>query len=59
MKWKSLEIMNLLVIIIIFLHRNKDITIIKNEIKFTVKLLGATVFKIEGSMEKKNIIKKI
>ena len=36
-----------------FFTRDKDITIIKNEIKFTVKLLGATVFKIEGYGEEK------
>jgi len=36
-----------------FFTRNKDITLIKNEIKFIVKLLGATVFKVEGHGEEK------
>ena len=36
-----------------FFTRDKDITIIKNEIKIKVKLLGATVFNIEGYGEEK------
>jgi len=36
-----------------FFIRDKDITLIKNEIKFTVKLLGATIFKVEGYGEEK------
>ena len=43
-----------------FFTRDKDITIIKNEIKLTVKLLGTIVFKIEGYGEeiykKENLI---
>ena len=43
-----------------FFTRDKDITIIKNKIKLTVKLLGTTIFKIEGHGEeiykKKNLI---
>ena len=43
-----------------FFTRNKDTTLIKNEIKFTVKLLGATIFKVEGYGEeeynKENLI---
>ena len=36
-----------------FFIRDKDITIIKNEIKFKVKLLGTTIFKVEGYSEEK------
>ena len=36
-----------------FFTKDKDITIIKNEIKIIVKLLGATIFKIEGYGEEK------
>ena len=36
-----------------FFTRDEDITIIKNEIKIKVKLLGATVFNIEGYGEEK------
>ena len=36
-----------------FFTRNKNITLIKNEIKFSVKLLGATIFKVEGYGEEK------
>ena len=34
-----------------FFSRDKDIAQIKNEIKFTVKLLGATIFKVESHGE--------
>mgnify|MGYP001302348126 FL=1 len=36
-----------------FFNRNKAETIVTNQIKFTVKLLGATVFQIEGYSEEK------
>jgi len=36
-----------------FFARDKDITLITNQIKFTVKLLGAAVFKVEGYGEEK------
>ncbi len=36
-----------------FFTRDKDITIIKNKIKFKVKLLGTTIFKVEGYSEEK------
>ncbi|WP_440669860.1 DUF6134 family protein [Candidatus Pelagibacter sp. HIMB1483] len=38
-----------------FFTRKGDETIITNEIKFSVKLLGATVFQVEGSGEEKYI----
>ena len=38
-----------------FFNRKGDETIISNEIKFSVKLLGATVFQVEGSGEEKYI----
>ena len=38
-----------------FFNRKGDETIITNEIKFSVKLLGATVFQVEGSGEEKYI----
>ena len=36
-----------------FFNRNEAETIVTNQIKFTVKLLGATVFQIEGYSEEK------
>ena len=36
-----------------FFTRDKDTTLITNQIKFTVKLLGATIFKVEGNGEEK------
>jgi hypothetical protein len=36
-----------------FFTKNNDITIIKNQIKFTVKLFGAKIFDIEGYGEEK------
>ena len=36
-----------------FFKKNKNETIVTNQIKFTVKLLGATLFKIEGYGEEK------
>ena len=38
-----------------FFTRNGDETIITNQIKFTVKLLGATIFQVEGYGEEKYI----
>ena len=38
-----------------FFTRKGDETIITNEIKFSVKLLGATIFQLEGSGEEKYI----
>ena len=38
-----------------FFTRKGDETIITNEIKFSVKLLGATIFRVEGSGEEKYI----
>ena len=38
-----------------FFNRNGAETIVTNQIKFTVKLLGATVFQIEGYSEEKYI----
>ena len=38
-----------------FFTRKGDETIIANEIKFSVKLLGATIFQVEGSGEEKYI----
>ena len=39
-----------------FFKKDGDKTTVKNQIKFTVKLFGATIFEIEV-MEKKNILK--
>ena len=39
-----------------FFNRNGDETIVTNQIKFSVKILGATIFQIEG-YGKKNILK--
>jgi len=36
-----------------FLSRKGDETIVKNQIKFSVKLLGATIFQVEGYGEEK------
>ena len=36
-----------------FFTRDKDMTLITNQIKFTVKLLGATIFEVEGYGEEK------
>jgi len=36
-----------------FFERDKDITLITNQTKFTVKLLGATIFEVEGFGEEK------
>jgi len=36
-----------------FFKKDKNITTITNQIKFTVKLLGATIFKVEGYGEEK------
>ena len=38
-----------------FFKRNGEETIVSNEIKFSVKLLGKTVFKVEGYSEEKYI----
>ena len=42
-----------------FFKRNKNETIVTNQIKFTVKLFGATVFEIEGFGEEKYIKDKL
>jgi hypothetical protein len=42
-----------------FFEKNKDETIVTNQIKFTVKLFGATVFEIEGYSEEKYIKDKL
>ena len=42
-----------------FFKRNKNETIVTNQIKFTVKLFGATVFEIEGYGEEKYIKDKL
>ena len=42
-----------------FFKKNKDETIVTNQIKFTVKLFGATVFEIEGYGEEKYIKDKL
>ena len=36
-----------------FFTRNNDETIVNNQIKFSVKLLGATIFQVEGYGEEK------
>ena len=36
-----------------FFSRNEDETIVTNQIKFSVKLLGTTIFKVEGYGEEK------
>jgi hypothetical protein len=36
-----------------FFKRDKDTTLVTNQIKFTVKLLGATIFEVEGYGEEK------
>ena len=36
-----------------FFNRNKEETIVTNQVKFEVKLLGATVFQVEGFSEEK------
>ncbi len=38
-----------------FFERNNEKTIIKNQLKFSVKLLGATIFKVESFSEEKYI----
>ena len=42
-----------------FFKKNKDETIVTNQIKFTVKIFGATVFEIEGYGEEKYIKDKL
>ena len=42
-----------------FFKKDKDQTIVTNQIKFTVKLFGATVFEIEGYGEEKYIKDKL
>ena len=42
-----------------FFKKDKDDTIVTNQIKFTVKLFGATVFEIEGYGEEKYIKDKL
>ena len=42
-----------------FFKKDKDQTIVTNQIKFTVKLFGATVFEIEGFGEEKYIKDKL
>jgi len=42
-----------------FFKKNKNETIITNQIKFTVKLLGATLFEIEGYGEEKYLKDKL
>jgi hypothetical protein len=42
-----------------FFKKNKDETIVANQIKFTVKIFGATVFEIEGYGEEKYIKDKL
>ena len=36
-----------------FFNRNGDKTVVTNQLKFSVKLLGATIFKVEGYSEEK------
>ena len=48
----------LLATIIIF-KKNKNITTVTNQIKFTIKLFGATIFEIEGYGEEKYIKDKL
>ena len=38
-----------------FFKKDKDETIVTNQIKFTVKLFGATIFEVEGYGEEKYI----
>ena len=38
-----------------FFTRNGDETIVTNQIKFSVKLLGATIFQVEGYGEEKYV----
>ena len=42
-----------------FFKKNKNETIVSNQIKFTVKLLGATLFEIEGYGEEKYLKDKL
>ena len=42
-----------------FFKKNKNETIVTNQIKFTVKLLGATLFEIEGYGEEKYLKDKL
>ena len=42
-----------------FFKKNKDETIVTNQIKFTVKIFGATMFEIEGYGEEKYIKDKL
>ena len=42
-----------------FFKKNKDETVVTNQIKFTVKIFGATVFEIEGYGEEKYIKDKL
>ena len=38
-----------------FFKRNGDETVVSNQLKFSVKLLGATVFQVEGYSEEKYV----
>ena len=40
-----------------FFTRDKNITTVTNQIKFSVKLLGATIFQVEGYGEEKYLIR--
>ena len=42
-----------------FFKKDKDATTVKNQIKFTVKLFGATIFEVEGYGEEKYIKDKL
>ena len=42
-----------------FFKKNKNITTVTNQIKFTIKLFGATIFEIEGYGEEKYIKDKL
>ena len=49
----------LLVTTTIFLKRDKDNTTVTNQLKFTVKLFGATIFEVESYGEEKYIKDKL
>ena len=49
----------LLVTITIFLRKTKDNTTVTNQLKFTVKLFGATIFEVESFGEEKYVKDKL
>ena len=59
MKWKFLKDGEVIGYNYYFFKKNKNETVVTNQIKFTVKIFGATVFEIEGYGEEKYIKDKL